>query len=75
MVVKLFCLYVMIIIILCISLLILLFVVVFSLSGNSTLLLVDRLAWGDTNPTLVSLTHFLQAGILCLGLIIILCIM
>ena len=43
-------------------------VVVFSWSGNSTLLLVDRLACGDTNPTLVSLARFLQAGILCLGL-------
>ena len=47
---------------------------VFSSSGNSTLLLVDRLAWGDTNPTLVSLTRFLQAGNHCLGLTIILCI-
>ena len=39
---------------------------VFSWSGNTTLLLVDRLDCGDTNPTLVSLARFLQAVILCL---------
>ena len=42
--------------------------------GHGTVL-CRPLGLGDTNPTLVSLTCFLQTGILCLGLIILLCIM